>query len=384
MLKSNVLKTPVELSRSSRNKDSLKDDQTDGLPMSIDGTTVASSSTETAQKASPELTHSETSSAVYDLALSFASSDNKSASILKQLLLEKRPSLTISEPRSGDFSRVKALDSARVFVPLLSPAFLAYKELVEELNIALHRNRNSSRQILFPIQIAAIPPVPTYVHLIPCEFSSVDYEWAWEIVNENLQDEIFKLSQTHDLNEGELFSLKSACSSILGGLFEASALEFNPAERGLLNPVNRVLLNIRETEEDWNRIQHALYEQQGFETWKNAFGIEIKQKDDSKLPGFIEQAEERPTFSVEGREPNREERVQFDYDGRSEDKTMDLNEVATNKKLGIATEESEDNSNGVKSNPHSSEIKPKTSGDIQSSTQNTRPTSKESSACSLI
>ena len=375
MLKSNVLKTPVELSRSSRCKDSLKDDQTDGLRRSADGSTTASSSNETVQEASPELTHSETSSAVSDLALSFASSDNKSASILKQLLLEKKPSLTISEPRSGDFTRVKALDNARVVVPLLSPAFLASKELVEELNIAIYRNRNSSRQILFPIQIAAIPPLPTYVHLIPCEFSSVDYEWAWKIIDENLQDEISKLSKTHDLSEGELFSLKSACDSILGALFH-DEVEFNPAERGLLNPVNRVLLNIRETEEDWKRIQRALYEQQGLEAWKKAFWIEINKQEG----GFIEKAVERFTFSVEGREPNKEKIVQFDEDGRSEDKAMDLNEVATDERLGIAKDDSDDNSTQVKSNPFSSESKPNTSGDSQSSAQ----TSMESSVCSLI
>lgn len=374
VLKSAVLKTPVELSRSSRHKDSLKDDQSDGLRMSADG------SDETAQEASPELTHSETSSAVCDLALNFASSNNKSASILKQLLLEKKPSLTISEPRSGDFTRVKALDNARVVVPLLSPAFLASKELVEELNIAIYRNRNSSRQILFPIQIAAIPPLPTYVHLIPCEFSSVDYEWAREIVDENLQDEISKLSQTHDLNEGELFSLKSACNSILGALFHDVALEFNPAERGLLNPVNRVLLNIRETEEDWKRIQRALYEQQGFEAWKKVFGIEINKQEG----GFIEKAEERSTFSVEGREPNKEKIVQFDEDGLNEDKAMDLNEVATDEKLGIAKDDSGDNSTQVKSNTYSSESKPNTSGDSQSSAQNKGPTSMESSVCFLI
>ena len=376
VLKSNVLKTPVELSRSSRCKDSLKDDQTDGLRMSADGSTTASSSNETAQEASPELTQSETSSAVSDLALSFASSDNKSASILKHLLLEKKASLTISEPRSGDFTRVKALDNARVVVPLLSPAFLASKELVEELNIAIYRNRNSSRQILFPIQIAAIPPLPTYVHLIPCEFSSVDYEWAWKIIDENLQDEISKLSQTHDLSEGELFGLKSACDSILGALFHDVTLEFNPAERGLLNPVNRVLINIRETEEDWKRIQRALYEQQGLEAWKKAFGIEINKQEG----GFIEKAEERFTFNVEGREPNKEKMVQFDDDGRSEDKAMDLNEVATDERLGIAKDDCDDNSTQVKNYLYSSESKPNTPGDSQSNAQ----TSMESSVCSLI
>lgn len=369
VLKSNVLKTPVELSRSSRCKDSLKDDQTGGLRMSADGSTIAPSSNETAQEASPELTQSETSSAVSDLALSFASSDNKSASFLKQLLLEKKPSLTISEPRAGDFTRVKGLENARVVVPLLSPAFLASKELVEELNIAIFRERYSLRQILFPIQIAAIPPLPTYVHLIPCEFSSVDYEWAWKIIDENLQDEISKLSQTHDLSEGELFSLKSVCDSILGALFHDVTLEFNPA-------VNRVLLNIRETEEDWKRIQRALYEQQGLEAWKKAFGLEINKQEG----GFIEKAEERFTFSVEGREPNKEKMVQFDEDGRSEDKAMDLNEVATDERLGIAKDDSDDNSTHVKSNPYSSESKPNTSGDSQSNAQ----TSMESSVCSLI
>jgi len=52
---------------------------------------------------------------------------------------------------------------------------------------------------------------------------------------------------------------------------------------------------------------------------------------------------------------------------------MDLNEVATDERLGIAKDDSDDNSTQVKNYPYSSESKPNTSGDSQSSAQNKGP-----------
>ncbi|XP_068703080.1 uncharacterized protein [Montipora foliosa] len=337
VLRSNILKTSVDLSCYSRDKKSLRVGRTDGLDMSVDGHLAKnppeSVRADLKQSTSKEIPSDD--SFVCDLALSFASSDTTFAVILKQLLLEKIPSLKISEPVSGDFSRVQSLDNAHLVVPLLSSAFLASKELVEELNIAIHRNRNSSRQILFPIQISAIPPKPTYVHLIPCEFSSVDYDWANKVVDENLQDEVFQICETYSMDAGGVFCLKTAANVIVEQLLRDRDLE--------LYPVNRVLLNVRETEENWKRIQKVLYEQQGLEAWKRAFAIEIKkQKGDLKSPEITLQDEEKFFVGVEGSEPRTERRKRFEDDGPTGDKEGELNAAKTDNKDEKIDGESDD------------------------------------------
>lgn len=273
VLRSGVLKTPLELTSCSQ-KEPLRRSHASDVVMSVDGHHVGVDP-ESSQATSSEVTSSDpTSSEVTssgsvacDVALSFAEADKRAAVILKQLLLEKVPSLKISEPMAGDFSRVQSLDCARVIVPLLSPAFLASSELIEELNIAIFRNRSSSRRILYPVQVSAYPPKPSYVHLIPCEFSSSDYRWAWKIVDQNLRDEISRLAERNFMDVDEAFNLKTAASVISERLLEESKPD--------LNLVNRVLLNVHEIEEDWTQVKKALQREEGLEAWKRTFEIEI-------------------------------------------------------------------------------------------------------------
>lgn len=350
VLQSNVLRSPVDLSCDS-DKESLRVSHADGHhlasnPASVQATDEGSSSC--------------------DIALSFANSDRKSAMLLKQLLLEKLPSLNISEPGSGDFGRVKSLDVARVIVPLLSPAFLASNELLEELNIAIFRNRSSSRQILFPIQVAAIPPKPTYVHLIPCEFSSADYKWACKIVGENRNDAVFQTAEKCCMGVDEVFCLHSAANGISQQLLGESKQD--------VNWVNRVLLNVRETEECWMKVRKVLYEQQRLEVWKRAFGIQIKSSEDHLKPS---ESIQQGNGKIVSSEPNEMERVLCAGNVTGDGRQSDPNIIKDNGQ-GITTQ-TED--------PSSSSSKLTTSGDIedrQNSRSDRRLKQNKSRACFII
>ena len=322
VLRSNVLKNPIDLS-SNTNKESLRVSHASDVVMSVDGhhTGTNPELSQTTSSASTPSQVTSPSSSACDIALSFAHRDKKSAIILKQLLLEKIPSLKISEPTAGDFSRVQSLDVARVIVPLLSPAFLVSNELVEELNIAIYRNRSSSRRILFPIQISAIPPKPSYVHLIPCEFSSSDYKWASKIVSENLSDVVFQMAERYEMDVDEVFCLKEAADVISKCLLDESQQS--------LNLVNRVLLNVRETEDGWKKIRQALYEEEGLQRWKRAFGIEISSQEvELKPPRVIQQdGGELDVDTAAERERNEMKTMRFEGERTDDGVELDLDVI---------------------------------------------------------
>lgn len=280
VFRSGVLKTPIGLSSES-SKEPLRMSHAASDVMSVDThqTVACPESTEVTSSDSTLSQVTPQGNTACDIALSFADSDKKSAVVLKQLLLEKIPSLKISEPVAGDFSRVQSLDVARVIVPLLSPAFLVSNELVEELNIAIFRNRSSSRRILYPIQVSAIPPKPAYVHLIPCEFSSSDFKWARKVIGENPSNEVSKIGEMTGVDVDEVFCLKAAADVIVEQLSEENKQD--------LKSFNRVLLNVHETEQDWKKVQLALYEEDGLEAFKRTFGVEIKGGLDELKPAKV-------------------------------------------------------------------------------------------------
>ena len=298
VFRSGVLKTPVELNSCSE-KETLRASHASDVVMSVVGHHIGVDPEPTLATSSPVTSSDPTSlqvtspgSTAVDVALSYAERDKRAAIVMKQLLLAKIPSLKISEPVAGDFSRVQSLDVARVIVPLLSSAFLASIELVEELNIAIFRNRSSSRRILFPVQVAAFPPKPSYVHLIPCEFSSSDYKWAWQMVDKNVNDEVSRIAEVNFMDRDEAFCLKTAASVISERLLEESKPD--------LNLVDRVLLNVHEIEDDWNRVKNALQQEEGLVAWKRALRIEINSLEgDLKRDKIIERDEMKSDVDIE-------------------------------------------------------------------------------------
>ena len=298
VLRSGVLSKPVNLT-TSNDEDSLRASHTSDAATSVDGQQAGvdpsthNTSTEVTSSSSTSSQLKSSSSATCDVALSFASGDSKSAMVLKQLLLEKIPSLKISEPKAEDFSRVQSLDVARVIVPLLSSAFLTSNELFQELNIAICRNRGSSRRVLFPVPVGVVPPKPSYIHLIPSEFSCNDYRWACKVLDQALQNEVHRLAHRNDIDVDLAFCLRCAAFLISERLLgdESKDLDLD----------NRVLLNVHEVEEKWRRVQMALQQEDGLAvSWKAAFGIKIETNmDDLKPAGNTEELEVKPEVNTE-------------------------------------------------------------------------------------
>ena len=329
VLRSGVLKTPLDLT-SSRDKEALRESHASDVVMSVDGHHVGVDSESSQVTSSKPTSEQVTSSrpATCDVALSYAEGDKRAAVTLKQLLLEKVPSLKISEPMAGDFSRVQSLDVARVIVLLLSPAFLASSELVEELNIAIFRNRSASRRILFPVQIATYPPKPSYVHLIPCEFSSSDYQWAHKTVDHNLQGEVSLLAQRNLIDVDEAFCLKSAATVICERLLEES--------KPVSNPVNRVLLNVHVIEDEWKQVKMALQREQGKESWKRTFGIEINSTEGDLKPARI--------FEQDDVMPDVETQVVIGDENESSGVELHLKDITNNEHNSTAGTDNQDQS----------------------------------------
>lgn len=90
----------------------------------------------------------------------------------------------------------------------------------------------------------------------------------------------------------EAFCLKNAATSICERLVEES--------KPVLSPVNRVLLNVHVIEEEWKQVKMALQQEEGLESWKTTFGIEIKSTEgDLKPARIIEQDDVMPDVETQ-------------------------------------------------------------------------------------
>lgn len=200
------------------------------------------------------------------VALSFAKEDVKAALALKELLIEGCPSLQISEPRINDTSRLKALDAAEVIIIMLSPAYLNSSELVEELNIALYRHRMGSRQVIYPIELAPLPSKPTYVRLLPCDFSAMDFAWQLRVS----RDKMTSIPQVDHLAKGNDID-----TSVASCLLDASIMILKRLKDPDNYPGHReVIVNSIEVQKTWNEIRQDLSKEKGFTYLKLAFDVE--------------------------------------------------------------------------------------------------------------
>lgn len=200
------------------------------------------------------------------VALSFAEEDIKAALAMKELLIEGCPTLQISEPRTNATSRLKALDAAEVIIIMLSPAYMNSTELVEELNIALYRHRMTAHQVVYPIQLAPLPTKPTYIHMLPCDFSAMDFPWKLKVYG-NLMDisKMEHLAQANDIDASVASCMLDASELILKRL----------TDPGYYTEHTQVLVNNLEVQKVWNEIRERLSKEKGYHHLKLSFGVEL-------------------------------------------------------------------------------------------------------------
>ena len=114
-----------------------------------------------------------------DVAFSCAPEDRKFVSFATKILREVSPGLVIKETAETENERLALMESARKVVVFLSANYLESVEQIEEFHTILLRQRyRSSTQVLFPIILHNLPQLPTYFHLIPCEFNLFDPLWT--------------------------------------------------------------------------------------------------------------------------------------------------------------------------------------------------------------
>ncbi|XP_038064143.1 uncharacterized protein LOC119734686 [Patiria miniata] len=115
---------------------------------------------------------------VCDVAFSCAPKDKLFVTFMARILREVSPGLVIKETADTENERLALMESARKVVVFLSANYLESVEQVEELHTVLLRQRyRSPTQVLFPVTIHHLPQLPTYFHLVPCDFNLTDPLW---------------------------------------------------------------------------------------------------------------------------------------------------------------------------------------------------------------
>ena len=112
-----------------------------------------------------------------EIALSYHEEDSTLANFLVKSLQQLLPNAIVSLPEVSK-TRNTVLDESRLIVPLLSGAFTKSAELLEELNIALCKQRYSGSLVLFPVYLEALPSSPAYLRLLWSLFSCTDKVWT--------------------------------------------------------------------------------------------------------------------------------------------------------------------------------------------------------------
>ncbi|XP_013414543.1 uncharacterized protein LOC106176622, partial [Lingula anatina] len=132
-----------------------------------------------AEKTSPE----DATAVGIDVALSYTESEEQYGQALKKMLHLKAPWVKVSKKSQSKAegsasAELTAIDSAKVVVTFLSPSYLESSIQVEELQLALFRQRAAKEaHILYPIHILPLPRKPCYLHVVPCELALYDLLW---------------------------------------------------------------------------------------------------------------------------------------------------------------------------------------------------------------
>ncbi|XP_032233355.1 uncharacterized protein LOC5508685 isoform X2 [Nematostella vectensis] len=139
-----------------------------------------------------------------------------------------------------------------------SPAAATMKQLLIE------RHRCSKEQLLYIVHLSALPPTPTYVHLIPCEFAAADYYWKVQ-ASPNQQC----------VGEGRRFAVDEGVASCLIDASDVIASRLAGEVSGYQGDYCQVLLNGLEVLHTWDELCGRMRELQGMQRLQRAFGLEL-------------------------------------------------------------------------------------------------------------
>ncbi|XP_038064142.1 uncharacterized protein LOC119734685 [Patiria miniata] len=178
-----------------------------------------------------------------DVAFSCSPEDKKFVNYMTKILRKVSPGLVIKETADTENERLALMESARKVVVFLSANYLESVQQVEEFHTVLLRQRyRSPTQVLFPIILHNLPQLPTYFHLVPCEFNLFDPMWMDLYTKYLIIKDLRKMDQvhlSHELERSESIAVIAATHSLLGQLKTES--ELPPAAKTSQEPM---LLNV--------------------------------------------------------------------------------------------------------------------------------------------
>ncbi|XP_071814496.1 uncharacterized protein [Apostichopus japonicus] len=176
------------------------------------------------------------------IAISFDKLDQKYASYIQSNLQQLAPHLNVKMTCGDNKVRLAAMETADRIVALLSPNYLESPEQVEEFHVAIYRQRmaNKSLPILYPIQLHALPPKPTYFRIVPYVVSVEDE--LWQEVCQTMPDTVLS-SKLYDLKFRR--TEKIALDVVISDLISLAEKQSNYKENQTLKP-QPSLINISE------------------------------------------------------------------------------------------------------------------------------------------
>ena len=113
-----------------------------------------------------------------DVAVSYANDATNLAGSFCTMLEKKYPNLNMSVHTHGEQERYNALDTAKKIVIFISNDFLGNKQHMQELHLALSRQRPSMENILYLVQVTKLSNRPFFPRILPYNVSVTDDVWT--------------------------------------------------------------------------------------------------------------------------------------------------------------------------------------------------------------
>ena len=114
-----------------------------------------------------------------DIAISFARDSVAYAGTLNHIFGLNNPELQISFLNENSQGSLQDLDKAKQILIILSKEYVKSSNHMQELHVALCRQRDAKTQRVIRIIMAEnLPEKPMFVHLLPCETNLADKIWT--------------------------------------------------------------------------------------------------------------------------------------------------------------------------------------------------------------
>ncbi|XP_060564379.1 uncharacterized protein LOC132723632 [Ruditapes philippinarum] len=113
-----------------------------------------------------------------DIAVSYANDATNLAGAFCVMLDKKYPNLNMSVYSHGDQQRYNSLDTAKKIVLFISNDFLRNEHHMQELHLALSRQRPLVTNVLYLVQATGITGRPFFPRILPYNISVTDIVWS--------------------------------------------------------------------------------------------------------------------------------------------------------------------------------------------------------------